>query len=83
MPFIGGLPATETLGKVPPRYARPDPEQDPVDYAAVVAPPPATLSEHRQVWLQPSPLRIRQITPPYAEKNEPSVRQSHDPPERA
>lgn len=38
VPFTNGLTAARTLGKVPPRHAGPDPEQDPVDHPAVIAP---------------------------------------------
>jgi hypothetical protein len=82
MPFIDGLPTAETLGKIPPRYARPNPEQDPVEHLAVIVPPAATSSRRRQVWLQSDPLSIRQITPPHAGNIKPPNRQSHDPPDK-
>ncbi|CAG6393379.1 hypothetical protein SCOCK_20410 [Actinacidiphila cocklensis] len=82
VPLIDGLPTAETLGKIPPRYARAHTEQDPVDYPAVVAPPAATLPDRRQVRLQPTPLSIRQITSPHTGHNEPTIRKSQDPPDR-
>jgi hypothetical protein len=35
---INGLPTAETLRKIPPPYAHPDPEQDPVDHRPVITP---------------------------------------------
>lgn len=66
VPFTNGLTAARTLGKVPPRYAGPDPEQGPVDHPAVIAPASPTQCRRWRVRLQPAPLGIRQITPPHA-----------------
>ncbi len=41
MPVIDRLPVPEALGQVPPRAARPGPEEDPVDHRPVIGPPAA------------------------------------------
>lgn len=81
MPLVDGLPASESLGQVTPRHSGPDPEQDPVDHLAVVAPSSASSTELRQMRLKPHPLVVFQISPPHDQNNDPIVGRSQDPPD--
>lgn len=83
MPLIHGLPFAETCRQIPPRHPGPIPVQDPVDDSAVAAPTPTALPGLRQIQLQPGPLFTREISPPHEHANEPRLRRSHDPPDRA
>src|SRR5579875_282409 len=61
MPPVDGLPVPGPLRQVPPRAARPDPVEDPVDHHPVVIPPVPPPRVGRQLRLQPRPLRIGQV----------------------
>jgi hypothetical protein len=62
MPVIDGLPVPEALRQIPPRAARPGPEEDPVDHRPVISPPATTLLRTgRQQHPQALPFLIGQI----------------------
>jgi hypothetical protein len=82
MPLVDGFPAPEALGQVTPWHSGADPEQDPVDHPAVIAPSSAPGTGLRQMWLKPHPLVVRQISPPHDQNNDPIVGRSQDPPDR-
>jgi hypothetical protein len=76
--FVDGLPRPEPLRKVTPVHPGSHPVEDPVDHLPVIPPPATTAIADRQERPQSFPLRIRQVTPPHTQDNEPEVRQSHD-----
>src|SRR5450755_3147607 len=61
MPVIDGLPVPETLGQIPPRAARPGPEEDPVDHSPVIPPPAALPRISGQEHPQALPFLISQV----------------------
>lgn len=79
MTVVNRLPATEAGRQVPPGEAGPLPEQNPVDHTTMALPASAPPAISRQVRLQPSPLFIRQISPPHAPRNESPAGASRDP----
>ena len=63
MPVIDGLPVPEPLRQIPPRAARPGPEQDPINHQPVIIPPVPLPRMSRHQRLQPRPLRITKLMP--------------------
>src|SRR5512132_158786 len=61
MPVIDGLPVPESLRQIPPRAARPGPEEDPVDHLAVIRPPATPRRISGQEHPQAPPLLISQV----------------------
>jgi hypothetical protein len=61
MPLIHRQPVPILSRQVPPRAARPGPEQDPVDRAPVISPPAPAPGVTRQQRLKPRPLLILKI----------------------
>jgi hypothetical protein len=61
MPLIHRQPVPVALRQVPPRAARPGPEQDPVDRAPVISPPASAPRVAWQQRRQPRPLLILKI----------------------
>lgn len=80
--LVRGLPLPETRRQIPPRRSRAIPVQNPVNDPAVTRPTTAPLTGLRQMWLQPGPFLVREISPPHGHANETRARKSHDPPDR-
>lgn len=78
VPVVHGLPFPEPLRKVSPGNACAQPEQDPIDYHAMALPSSVPARALRQMRFEQHPLRVRGITPPHAEQNDPNDRLSHD-----
>ena len=70
MPVVHCLPPPEPCWQITPWDTGPLSAQNAVDHPARAAPTPASSHVLRQVRLQPSPLLIRQITPPHTGRND-------------
>ena len=77
MPVIDGLPVPEALRQVPPRAARPGPEEDPVDHRPVIGPPAAApLRAGGQEHPQALPFLIGQVMAIQSIKHRPDLQDS-------
>lgn len=83
MPFVDRFPRPEPIGQVTPLNTGPHPVQNPVNHLPVIPSPATTPVADRQKRPQPSPLGIRQITPPHTHINDPDAEQSHDRPDKS
>jgi hypothetical protein len=81
MPVMHGLPLPEPCWQITPRNTGSLPEENAVDHPAMALPTSSSPHVLRQVRLQPSPLLVRQITPPHTGQNDVIVDWSHDPPD--